>query len=244
VRRYAAAIALLCVFLTGCSAPPKPPTVDETLKRPANNPMAVELQVCRSELQNTRILASEATRQADLASTALADRAARERILASALKVDTPDKATDSGQAMTSTTAPGQTQSPKANSVFTVGFTVGSNAVVVPVDTATALYAEAKAAPLLVLRALGPIRCAGARESANAVRTARQRLVAVRDDLIAAGVERSRIRVAAPALDEEWPHGGDQRPWRPAIPAQNGFVEIEVYGALPVARVSAADPRR
>jgi hypothetical protein len=120
----------------------------------------------------------------------------------------------------------------------------GSNAAVVPVDIAAALYAEAKAAPLLVLRALGSIRSDGAHESANAMRTAHQRLIAMRDDLVASGVERSRIRIAAPGTEEYWANELDQRLWKPAIPAQNGFVEIEVYRALPVARISAADPRR
>jgi hypothetical protein len=206
--------------------------------------MAVELQVCRSELQNTRILASEATRQADLTAAALADRTARERILAEVNRAVAPDRVTGASQTMSATAAPGEAPRSTANSVFTVGFMAGSNAVVVPVDIAAALYAEAKAAPLLVLRTLGPTRSDDARESANAMRTARARLIAMRDDLVAAGAERSRIRVAAPGTEEAWANGADQRPWKPAIPAQNGFVEIEVYRALPVARVSAADPRR
>ncbi len=36
---------LLSLTLVACSSPPKPPTVDETQKRPANAQMAVELLV-------------------------------------------------------------------------------------------------------------------------------------------------------------------------------------------------------
>ena len=74
-----ASLLLISMSLTlgSCSSPPKPPTVDESLKRPANSAVAVELQVCKSELQNTRILASETTRLADSASQYANDRATR-----------------------------------------------------------------------------------------------------------------------------------------------------------------------
>ena len=45
--------------LASCSSPPKPPTVDESQKRPVNSQMAVELQVCKNDLQNTRLLATD-----------------------------------------------------------------------------------------------------------------------------------------------------------------------------------------
>ena len=74
-----ASLLLISMSLTlgSCSSPPKPPTVDESLKRPANAAVAVELQVCKSELQNTRILASETTRLADSASQYANDMATR-----------------------------------------------------------------------------------------------------------------------------------------------------------------------
>ena len=37
-------------------------TVDESAKRPVNSAMAVELQVCRNDLHNTRIMAAESGR--------------------------------------------------------------------------------------------------------------------------------------------------------------------------------------
>ena len=60
------------VLLSSCSSPPQPPTVDESLKRPANAQVAVDLQVCRTELQNTRIESAESSRRADSAAASLA----------------------------------------------------------------------------------------------------------------------------------------------------------------------------
>ena len=61
-------IFAVLLVISSCSSPPKPPTVDESRKRPVNAAAAVELQVCKSDLQNTRILASETTRLAESAS--------------------------------------------------------------------------------------------------------------------------------------------------------------------------------
>ena len=47
------------LLVSSCSSPPKPPTVDESRRRPVNTAMAIELQSCRSDLANTRILATE-----------------------------------------------------------------------------------------------------------------------------------------------------------------------------------------
>ena len=51
--------------LASCSSPPKPPTVDESQRRPVNAQTAVELQVCKNDLHNTRLLATESGRLAE-----------------------------------------------------------------------------------------------------------------------------------------------------------------------------------
>lgn len=193
------------LVLAACSSPPKPPTVDESRKRPVNSQMAVELQVCRNDLQNTRILATESGRLADTTAATLAHMAARQQVLA----------------AMTEPAAP----SARANSIHTVHFGFGSARVVVPQDMAAALIADAKAAPLVLLRG----RTDGSSDAAAESRIARDRAAAVRDYLVAAGVNAARIRATyQPAGD----HAADNT--AAAGRALNRRVEIEVYRAAPV----------
>src|ERR1700721_1811772 len=51
----------LLILVAGCasSGPPRPPDVDESTRRPINTTQAVELQMCRSSLQNTQISLEE-----------------------------------------------------------------------------------------------------------------------------------------------------------------------------------------
>ena len=64
---------VLCLAgLGSCSSPPKPPNVDEAQRRPVNMAAAVDLQRCRSDLQNTRILATENAHAAEAASAVAA----------------------------------------------------------------------------------------------------------------------------------------------------------------------------
>ena len=153
------------LLLSSCASPPKPPTVEESSKRPANSAMAVELQVCKSELQNTRILATESSRLAESNAATLERLAARQQSLAAI-------------------------QAPQANSVFTVRFEFGSTRVVVPVDAASALIEDARSAPLVLLRG----RTDGATDAPGESRIARDRANAVRDYLVGAGVDPARIR--------------------------------------------------
>jgi outer membrane protein OmpA-like peptidoglycan-associated protein len=199
------------LVLASCSSTPKPPTVDETQKRPVNSQMAVELQVCKNDLQNTRLLATESGRVAETTAATLANLAARQQILA----------AMQGG--------PGQ--QPKANSVFTVRFDFGSTRVVIPTDVAAILVEDAKASPLVMLRG----RTDGSSDAPAESRIARDRAAAVRDYLVAAGVDPARIRATyQPAGDhvaDNVSAGGR---------GLNRRVEIEMYRALPVALTTAA----
>ena len=199
------------LVLASCSSPPKPPTVDESQKRPVNSQMAVELQVCKNDLQNTRLMATESGRVAETTTATLANLAARQQILA----------------AMQG--APGQ--QPKANSVFTVRFDFGSTRVVIPADVAATVVEDAKASPLVMLRG----RTDGTSDAPAESRIARDRAAAVRDYLVAAGVDPARIRATyQPAGDhvaDNVSAGGR---------GLNRRVEIEMYRALPVALTTAA----
>jgi outer membrane protein OmpA-like peptidoglycan-associated protein len=194
------------LLLSSCSSPPKPPTVDESAKRPVNSVMAVELQVCRNDLHNTRIVATESSRIAESTAATLERLAARQQALASL-------------------------QAPKPNRVFTVHFKFGSTRVDLPSDTASALLADARAAPLVLLRG----RTDGSTDAPAESRLARDRAHAVRDYLVGAGVDPARIRATyQPAGD----HAADNS--SASGKAMNRRVEIEVYRALPVAVSSSA----
>ena len=199
------------LVLASCSSPPKPPTVDDSQKRPVNSQMAVELQVCKNDLQNTRLMATESGRVAETTAATLANLAARQQILT----------------AMQG--APGQ--QPKANSVFTVRFDFGSTRVVIPTDIAATLVDDAKASPLVMLRG----RTDGTSDAPAESRIARDRAAAVRDYLVAAGVDPARIRATyQPAGDhvaDNVSAGGR---------GLNRRVEIEMYRALPVALTTTA----
>ena len=199
--------------LASCSSPPKPPTVDESQKRPVNSQMAVELQVCKNDLQNTRLLATESGRVAELTAATLANVAARQQMLAAM-----------QGPA-------GQQPQAQANRVFTVRFDFGSTRVAIPADVTAALVEDAKASPLVVLRG----RTDGTSDAPAESRIARDRAAAVRDYLVAAGLDPARIRATyQPAGD----HVADNA--SAGGRGLNRRVEIEMYRALPVALTTAA----
>ena len=158
----------MLLVISSCSTPPKPPTVDESLKRPANAAVAVELQVCRSELQNTRLLATETTRLAETASATATRLALQQQALAA------------------------RPVAPAAvgNAVYTLLFGFGSTQVTVSDSAAAPLIEQARTAALVLLRG----RTDGAIELPAESRIARERASAVRAWLVQSGIEPERIR--------------------------------------------------
>jgi outer membrane protein OmpA-like peptidoglycan-associated protein len=159
---------LLLGLIGGCSAPPKPPTVDESRKRPVNDEMAVALQVCQIDLNNTRLMAIESDRQKVLANASLAQLTVRHQLLASL------HQRTDLF----------------ANQVHTIRFAYGSSQVDLPQEDVAALLAQAQSAPLVLLRG----RTDGLKDSPAESRLAQARAEAVRDLLVDGGVDPNRIR--------------------------------------------------
>ena len=153
--------------LASCTSPPKPPTVDESRKRPANAAVAVELQACTSDLANTRILASESARAAETSAAVAAGLARQQAIAVQA-------------QALPDT----------RNALYAVTFTFGSAKVSLPDAEAAQLVEATRTAPLVLLRG----RTDGVAESVAESRIARERTIAVRDFLVQAGVDPARIR--------------------------------------------------
>lgn len=194
------------LLLASCASPPKPPTIDESSKRPVNTQAAVELQVCKNDLQNTRLLAVESGRLADATVATLANITSRHQALG-AMKASSGQQA-------------------QPNSFLTVRFDFGSTRVVIPAESAAALIEDAKAAPLIVLRG----RTDGVKDALVESRIARERASAVRDYLVTAGVDPSRIRATYQPV-------GDHVADNDSLVGRrfNRRVEIEVYHALPVA---------
>jgi outer membrane protein OmpA-like peptidoglycan-associated protein len=154
------------VALCSCDSPPKPPSADESTRRPANTSVSIDLQVCTSELHNTRIAAAESRRAAEATVASLERAAARQRL-----------------QTATQATL-------GANMVFTMHFDFGSVEVNVPSEEGETLLKAARTSPLLVLRG----RTDGTRDSAAESRIARSRAEAVRDYLVDHGIDPHRIR--------------------------------------------------
>lgn len=196
-------------LLASCGSPPKPPAVDEARKRPVNTAMAVELQVCTSNLENQRLHNAELQR---LAQSVAAAKTAQQDLTALVQALARPSQ---------------QARPPlRPNRIAAVRFEYGSTRVEMPPETAQALIREAKAAPLVLLRA----RTDGTSDDASEGRVARARATAVADYLIHAGLSPSQIRATyQPSGD----HVADNS--TPGGRALNRRVEIEIYSALPVA---------
>lgn len=197
------------LMLGSCSSTPKPPTPDESSRRPVNSAQAVELQSCRSELQNTRILASEASRAAEAAALTAARLQERQQALGAVVS---------------------PASSAPANAVFTLRFDYGSARANLPQDAAETLLNSARNAPLIVLRG----RTDGTTDAPGESRIARLRAAAVRDMLVAGGVDPQRIRETfQPSGDHVADNG------TPEGRGLNRRVEIEVYRTPPVAASAA-----
>lgn len=198
----------LSLMLGSCSSPPKPPNVDESTRRPANSALAIDLQTCKSDLHNVRIVARETERTAETNTANEARVSALQRAIASV---------------QARLTAP----SPEAaNSIFTIHFDFGSARVVISDDLRTALIESARAAPLVFLRG----RTDGVIDTVAESRIASARAAAVRDYLVSVGVDANRIRVSHQSVGD---HVSDNQ--TSAGRALNRRVEIEVYRAAPVA---------
>ena len=117
-----------------------------------------------------------------------------------------------------------------ANSLRIVHFAFNSTQVSIPTAEASALVEEAKVAPLVLLRG----RTDGTADTSAESRIAQARANAVRDYLVASGVDPYRIRTThQPSGD----HLADNR--NPQGRSLNRRVEIELYRTLPIAQQTA-----
>jgi outer membrane protein OmpA-like peptidoglycan-associated protein len=182
-------VRLLCLtasllLLGSCSSPPKPPTVDESKRRPVNAAAAVGLQVCQTELQNLRIAAAE-THAAEQRATSTAIRlaSAQDAVIAQAGRC-----------------------SEAQNIVYTILFRFGDARMALADGESRRLLDVARTSPLIFLRG----RTDGSTESAAEARVARQRAEAVRDLLVRGGVEAARIRTTWQAAGDHAAANGSE----------------------------------
>jgi outer membrane protein OmpA-like peptidoglycan-associated protein len=192
------------LLVSSCSSPPKPPAVDESRRRPVNTAMAVELQSCRSDLENTRILATESVRSAEASSQEVARMVQQHQLLVRGIEANA---------------------AAQRNLLVPVLFAFGSTQVNVPDADATRIVDEARGAPLVVLRG----RTDGTTESPAESAIARQRAAAVGAWLVQSGVDRARIRTTWQPVGD---HAADNS--TPGGRTLNRRVEIEIYRAAPV----------
>lgn len=221
------------MVLAACSSQPKLTRVSESDKRPANSREAIELQSCRGELKNTRLLLDETAKLADSASTALAGVAARcSSSPAAAPMQQSSSQETDAAARIMPVSL--QTEAPAAGgTVYVLLFPFGSTQVDLTEAGALALAGAAARAPLIVIRG----RTDGITDTTGNQRVARGRAEAVRDYLVAVGVNPARIRMTYQSVGD---HAADnaQEPGR----ALNRRAEVEVYEAAPRRELLASHP--
>ncbi len=198
------------LLVASCSTPPKPPTVDESRRRPVNSAMAVELQSCRSDLENTRILAKESVRSAEASSQAMSRLVAQQQLLVRSIEASA---------------------APPRNLLVPVLFAFGSTQVSMPDAYASRIVDEARTAPLVVLRG----RTDGNAESPAESAIARQRATAVESWLVQAGVDRARIRTTWQPVGDHAANNSTA-----GGRTLNRRVEIEIYRAAPVVAVAGS----
>lgn len=161
------ALCLATLALSACSTAPQSPTVDESTRRAANNPAAIELQACRNDLHNARLLASESTRLAEATTAAMHQWATARGALAN-----------------TGSERP-------ASTVFTFAFPKNASQLNLPEATSRAWMDEAKAAAWIVIRG----RTDAVSDVPANAKAARDRAEWARDQMAAAGIDVKRMRL-------------------------------------------------
>ena len=209
-------LAAVAILVAGCSSPPKPPTVDDSNKRPVNASQALDLQVCRSELTAAKIVLTESlnnSRSLALAAPPVVLQSAAARRLVSA-----PTAA-----------------SLEPNQVVVVNFALGSADFVVPPALSAPLIEQARNSRFILIRG----RTDAVTDSMAETRLAKRRAEAAYTYLVeTVGLRPQGIRLT-------WQGSGDPyQPGGTSMDRQaNRRVEIEMYSAKPEIQVLTPVPR-
>lgn len=197
-------VAVGALLLTSCSSPPKPPSVDESTKRPVNAGAVVDLKACQGDLSRATILVSEMARAGSVATAQTKAQPPPGAALANA---------SDSNR----TAAAG-------NLVAVVSFGMGSATWSIEAADAAALVRRARDAAVVMIRG----RTDATGESLQETTLARRRAEAAAGFLQQAGVSKDKLRLTWQGAGD--PIAG----LRPAERSQSRRVEIEFYTAAPV----------
>ena len=208
-RAMSAAHTVCCVgigalLLTSCSTPPKPPSVDESTKRPVNARAAIDLKACQGDLSRASILVSEM---------------ARAGVVATA-----PSKAAPQPGAAVASAPASKAADTAGNLVAVVPFGMGSAAWSIEAADAAALVSRAKDAAVIMIRG----RTDATGDSLQETALARRRAEAAAEFLQQAGVSKNKLRLTWQGAGD--PIAG----LRPADRSQSRRVEIEFYKAAPL----------
>lgn len=167
----ACCVGLAALALTACSSPPKPPTVDESTKRPVNVRASVELKSCEGDLSRATILVSEM---------------ARAGIVTTALNRSLPLPAA----AAAVTAEPAHVEA-ATNLVAVIPFGVGSANLNIDAAEAAILVSRANDAALIMIRG----RTDAAGDSTLDTALARRRAESAAAFLQQAGVPKDKLRL-------------------------------------------------
>ena len=200
----ACCVGIGALLLTSCSTPPKPPSVDESTRRPVNARAAVDLKACQGDLSRATILVSEM---------------ARAGVVATSLNKALPQPSA----AMASVPA-SEAADTAGNLVAVVPFGMGSAAWSVEQADAAALVRRAKDAAVIMIRG----RTDATGDSIQETALARRRAEAAAEFLQQAGVSKNKLRLTWQGAGD--PLAG----LRPADRSQSRRVEIEFYAAAPM----------
>jgi outer membrane protein OmpA-like peptidoglycan-associated protein len=193
-------------LLVSCSTPkpPTPPAVDESTKRPANDPQTLQMLRLQGQVHNleAQLNAQAQQRQADaLAASATAAREAADR------RPDLP--AAKVG----------------ANQVFVMPYGFGKTDITLGGAELARLVDGAKAAAYVLIRG----RTDGTLESLAEARVARDRAAGMKAFLVGAGVDATKIRVTYQPTGDHLSDNASA-PGRDL----NRRVEVEIYSLKPL----------
>jgi outer membrane protein OmpA-like peptidoglycan-associated protein len=199
----ACCVGLAALALTACSSPPKPPSVDESTKRPVNVKSAVELKSCEGDLSRATILVSEMAR-AGVVTTALA-RSLPLPAVAAAIAAE-----------------PAQVEA-ATNLVAVIPFGVGSANMNIDAAEAAVLVSRANEAALIMIRG----RTDAVGDSTLDTALARRRAESAAAFLQQAGVPKDKLRLTWQGFGD--PVAGLAASER----GKSRRVELEFYASAP-----------